>query len=201
MDRKKYLVLTAGGNGTRMGASMPKQFLELGGKPILRLTLERFLQAIPDLHVVTVLPEAHIAHWRHYCVQADFTAPQRLVKSGFTRFHSVQNALAYVPDGALVAIQDGVRPLLSVARIRELFAAAQDVPALIPVLPVTDTLKVLDRRPDGSLAASGELLDRSRVFGAQTPQLFHSELLQAAYAPGFRTSFSRFSFEGSSWGY
>ena len=190
MDRKKYLVLTAGGTGTRMGAAVPKQFLELGGKPILRLTLERFLQAVPDLHVITVLPEAHIAAWRRYCIEAGFTVPQRLVKGGFTRFHSVQNALAYVPDGALVAVQDGVRPLLSVARIRELFAAARDVPALIPVLPVTDTLKVLDRRPDGSLAASGELLDRSRVFGAQTPQLFHSEHLKAAYAQGYRTAFT-----------
>lgn len=190
MDRKKYLVLTAGGSGTRMGAAVPKQFLELGGKPILRRTLERFLEALPDLHVITVLPEAHVAAWRHYCVEADFTAPQRLVKGGFTRFHSVQNALAYVPDGALVAIQDGVRPLLSVGKIRELFALAQTHPAVVPVMPVTDTLKVLEKQPDGSLSSTGEVVDRSRFFGAQTPQIFHSECLKAAYAQGFNTLFT-----------
>ena len=190
MDRKKYLVVTAGGMGTRMGASVPKQFLELGGKPILRCTVERFLQAVPDLHVITVLPAGHVASWRRYCIEADFTVPQRLVKGGFTRFHSVQNALAYVPDGALVAIQDGVRPLLSVGKIRELFAAAQAVPALIPVMPATDSLKVLEKQADGTLRSTGEVLDRSRVYGAQTPQIFYSEQLKAAYAQGYRTSFT-----------
>ena len=122
MERKKFLIVTAGGMGTRMGGSVPKQFLELDGKPILRLTIERFLQAEPDLQVLTVLPQAHVSTWRQYCIKADFTCPQRLVKGGFTRFHSVQNALAFVPDGALVAVHDGVRPLLSIGRIRELRA-------------------------------------------------------------------------------
>ena len=92
MERKKFLIVTAGGMGTRMGGSVPKQFLELDGKPILRLTIERFLQAEPDLQVITVLPQAHVSTWRQYCIKADFTCPQRLVKGGFTRFHSVQNA-------------------------------------------------------------------------------------------------------------
>ena len=147
MERKKFVIVTAGGTGTRMGASVPKQFLELKGKPILRLTIEKFLEAEPGIHVITVLPEAHVATWREYCIKADFNCPQRLVKGGFTRFHSVKNALEYVPEGALVAVQDGVRPLLSVEKIRTLFAAAENVPALVPVLPVTDTLKVLKRRP------------------------------------------------------
>jgi 2-C-methyl-D-erythritol 4-phosphate cytidylyltransferase len=176
--------------GTRMGGSVPKQFIQLEGKPILRLTIERFLEAVPDVQVITVLPEAHIATWRQYCIKEDFTCPQRLVKGGFTRFHSVKNALAFVPDGALVAVQDGVRPLLSIGKIRELFTLAQNVPALIPVMPVTDTLKVLDRKKDGTLAASGESIDRSRIFGAQTPQLFYSELLKQAYGQGFDTLFT-----------
>ena len=190
MERKKYLVITAGGTGTRMGGPVPKQFLELEGKPILRLTLEKFLEAEPDLQIITVLPEAHVSTWRQYCLQAGFTCPQRLVKGGFTRFHSVKNALAFVPDGALVAVHDGVRPLLSAGRIRELFAQAQGVPALIPVMPVTDTLKVLEKRPGGALAATGESIDRSRIFGAQTPQLFYSELLKKAYTQGFDTLFT-----------
>lgn len=190
MERKKFLIVTAGGMGTRMGGSVPKQFLELDGKPILRLTIERFLQAVPDLQVITVLPQAHVSTWRQYCIKADFTCPQRLVKGGFTRFHSVQNALAFVPDGALVAVHDGVRPLLSIGRIRELFAQAQGVPALIPVMPVTDTLKVLEKKADGSLSATGEPIDRSRIFGAQTPQIFYSELLKQAYGQGFDTLFT-----------
>ena len=190
MERKKYLVVTAGGSGTRMGSALPKQFLQLGGRAVLQRTIEQFLEACPDIKVITVLPEAHVAWWRRYCRERNFNCPQRLVSGGFTRFHSVKNALAHIPDGVLVAVQDGVRPLLSTARIRSLFAAAQDVPALIPVLPVTDTLKVLDRQPDGSLQATGETLDRSRIYGAQTPQLFHSELLKAAYTQGYSTAFT-----------
>ena len=190
MERKKFLIVTAGGLGTRMGASVPKQFLELEGKPILRLTLERFMEAEPDLHIITVLPEEHVGTWRQYCQKFSFSCPQRLVKGGFTRFHSVKNALAYVPDGVLVAVQDGVRPLLSIGKIRELFAAAQKVPALVPVLPVTDTLKVLQKDDSGILRSTGESVDRSRIWGAQTPQIFHSEDLKAAYTQGYDTLFT-----------
>ena len=190
MDRKKYLIVTAGGTGSRMGGAVPKQFLELGGKPILRLTIERFLEAEPSLHIVTVLPQEHVSSWRAYCLKADFTVPQRLVKGGFTRFHSVKNALAYVPDGALVAVHDGVRPLVSEGKIRELFARAEQAPAVIPVMPSTDTLKVLDKAPDGSLVTSEEEVDRSRIWGAQTPQIFWSEALKSAYAQGFDTRFT-----------
>ena len=189
MERKKYLVVTAGGMGARMGASVPKQFLELAGKPILRLTIERFLEAVPGIKVITVLPESHIGEWRAYCLRENWRCPQRLVKGGFTRFHSVKNALACVPDGALVAIQDGVRPFISTAKLEELFREAEQVPALIPVLPVTDTLKKL-RKEDGRLCSTGETVDRSLFYGAQTPQLFWSEELKAAYGQVFNTCFT-----------
>ena len=190
MGRKRYLIVTAGGIGTRMGGPVPKQFLELDGKPILRLTMERFLEADPDIQIITTLPEAHIVPWRQYCLKESFHCRQRLVKGGFTRFHSVKNALEYVPDGALAAIHDGVRPLVSTAFIRRLWKEAENVPALIPVMPIVETLKVLERRPDGRLVSTGERADRSRIFGAQTPQLFHSEDLKAAYTQGFDTLFT-----------
>lgn len=189
MGRKKYLVVTAGGTGTRMGAAVPKQFLELEGIPILRRTIEVFLLAVPDIQIITVLPEDHVAYWRQYCLRAGFVCPQRLVKGGFTRFHSVKNALKFVPDGALVAVQDGVRPLVSVDKVRELFEAAETAPAVIPVMPVTDTLKVLEKR-NGTLTVTGETVDRSRIFGAQTPQVFQSEALKAAYTLQFDTAFT-----------
>ena len=181
MSRKRYLVVTAGGSGTRMGAALPKQFLELDGKAILQRTIERFVEACPDIHVVTVLPAEHIAWWRKYCQERGFNCPQRLVKGGFTRFHSVKNALAWVPDGAVVAVHDGVRPLVSVRLLREMFGAMDAVRALIPVTPCTDTLKVLEKEADGTLRTVDETVDRQRIFGAQTPQLFLSEDLKSAY--------------------
>ena len=190
MERKKYLVVTAGGSGTRMGAFLPKQFMELRGKPILRLTIERFMEACEDIQVITVLPSSYMGRWRDYCVRESFHCPQHLVSGGFTRFHSVQNALEQVPDGALVAIHDGVRPFMSALKIRALFDLAREHPAVIPVLPVTDTLKVLEKKADGTLVAAPEVVDRSRIYGAQTPQIFHSELLKKAYTQGFDTLFT-----------
>ena len=190
MERKKYLVVTAGGSGTRMGTELPKQFLPLGGRAVLQMTIERFREACPDIQVVTVLPEAHLAWWRRYCREHGFNCPQRLVPGGFTRFHSVKNALAHVPDGVVVAVHDGVRPLLSAGLIRTMFDRMGSVRALIPVVPSVDTLKVLDPAPDGSLATSAETVDRTRIYGAQTPQMFLSEDLKAAYGQGYDLSFT-----------
>ncbi len=190
MSRKKYLVVTAGGSGTRMGSDLPKQFLPLDGRAVLQRTVERFLEACPDIHVITVLPEAHIAWWRRYCQEKGFNCPQRLVKGGFTRFHSVKNALEFVPDGAVVAVHDGVRPLVSVSLLREMFARMETVRALVPAVPAVDTLAVLDRAADGSLQDAGETVDRSRIWGVQTPQMFLSEDLKAAYSQGFDLSFT-----------
>ncbi|MBP5484068.1 MAG: 2-C-methyl-D-erythritol 4-phosphate cytidylyltransferase [Bacteroidales bacterium] len=189
MERKKYLVVTAGGTGTRMGAAVPKQFLTLDGVPILRRSIEAFLRAVPDIQVITVLPEAHIAYWRQYCLKENFICPQRLVKGGFTRFHSVKNALKYVPGNAIVAVHDGVRPLVTPAKIKELFSMAENASAVIPVMPVTDTLKVLDKK-DGVFVSAGESIDRSRIFGAQTPQVFQADKLKAAYTLQFDTLFT-----------
>jgi len=191
MERKKYLVVTAGGSGLRMGAALPKQFLSLDGRAVLQRTIERFVEACPDIQVITVLPEGHVAWWRHYCQEKSFNCPQRLVKGGITRFHSVRNALAHVPDGAVVAVHDGVRPLLSLSLIREmLLQVDRGVRALIPVVPTVDTLAVLDKAPDGMLQDTGELVDRSRIYGVQTPQVFRSEDLKAAYAQGYDTLFT-----------
>ena len=190
MERKKYLVVTAGGAGTRMGSALPKQFLELGGRAVLQRTVEQFMEACPDIKVITVLPEAHMAWWRRYCRERNFNCPQRLVPGGFTRFHSVKNALAFVPDGAIVAVHDAVRPLLSPALIQAMFERMDTVRALIPVVPCVDTLAVLDKAEDGTLCDSGEEVDRSRIFGAQTPQIFRSEDLKAAYGQGFDPAFT-----------
>jgi 2-C-methyl-D-erythritol 4-phosphate cytidylyltransferase len=190
MGRKKYLIVMAAGSGTRMGAEMPKQFIELGGKAVLQMTIEKFMAACPDIKVVTVLPEAHIEYWRNYCLERNFNCPQILVRGGITRFHSVKNALSKIPDGAVVAVHDGVRPLVSVEFIKEMFNNAENQPALIPVLPCVDTIKVLLNKDGELVTAEGQTVDRSVLYGAQTPQMFHSEILKNAYQQAFDTAFT-----------
>ena len=182
VERKKYLIVTAGGSGTRMGGATPKQFLELGGVPVLRRTIERFVEAEPSLSIITVLPESHIDMWRRYCIAAGFVCHQRLVGGGFTRFHSVKNALEHIPDGVLVAVHDGVRPFVSTGKIRELFSLAQKYPAVVPVMPVTDTIK--RSNPNGFAI---ETLDRATLWRIQTPQAFSYPLICEAYESLYTT--------------
>lgn len=195
MGRKKFAVIMAGGSGTRMGTQTPKQFLELRGKAIMRRTIETFRQACPDVTIVTVLPEEHMQYWKEYCLKTNFIGHQILVKGGITRFHSVRNALEKVPDGVVVAIHDGVRPLISADLVCRCFEKAEKDPAVIPVVPCVDTMKVLEKKvwDDGSetyIPVAGQAADRSLLYGAQTPQVFHSELLKKAYGQAYDMSFT-----------
>ena len=190
MSREKYVVMMAAGSGSRMGAELPKQFLEIDGKAILQKTIEVFRDALPGIKVITVLPEAFIDYWKDYCIRRNFICPQVLVKGGITRFHSVKNALERVPEGALVAIHDGVRPLVTEKFLQEIFAAAEDVAGLIPVLPCIDTMKVLKAENTVLKSVPGVEADRSVLYGAQTPQIFQSELLKQAYEQPFSPSFT-----------
>ena len=185
----------AAGSGTRMGSDTPKQFLELGGRMILRRTIETIVSACPGVTVVTVLPEQHIGFWKDYCYRTNMICPQILVKGGITRFHSVRNALEKVPDGALVAGHDGVRPLVSEELIEKLFKKADQCQSAIPIVPCIDTMKVLQHKvwEDGTetwTEIPDQKADRSVLYGAQTPQVFHSEILKAAYAQAFDTAFT-----------
>ena len=194
MSRKKYAIIMAAGSGTRMGAEMPKQFIELGGKAILQMTIEVFLSACPGVSIITVLPESHMDYWRQYCLDRNFICPQVLVKGGITRFHSVRNALDKVPEGAVVAVHDAVRPLVTEAFVKTMFEKAETTPALIPVLPCVDTMKVLETKringEDTLVTMEGQTVDRSVLYAAQTPQIFHSETLKEAYGQAFDTAFT-----------
>ena len=184
MRRKIYGIFVAGGSGTRMGGEVPKQFLMLDGRPILQRTIEGFLEAEPDLKVITVLPRVHFQTWKDLCAAYSFNCPQTLVAGGLTRFHSVQNALRKVPDGAIVAIHDGVRPLVSPALVRRMLDRMEEegCRALLPVVPVVDTLRSTDpATPDP---------DRSKIVAVQTPQIFRSEDIKAAYTQAYDLSFT-----------
>lgn len=182
MTRPVYAVFVAGGSGTRMGSDTPKQFLDLGGVCILQRAIENFVRAIPEIKVITVLPKAHFETWKEICLTRGFDCPQLLVEGGITRFHSVRNALEKVPEGAVVMIHDGVRPLIKPETIADMLVRMETCRAIVPATPVTDTLR--------STAPGIPAPDRSQTVAVQTPQVFLSEELKAAYAQPFDTAFT-----------
>ena len=191
MERARFLIVMAGGSGTRMGASVPKQFLEIGGRSVLQMTIGRFVEAVPGLRVITVLPEDYVGMWKDLCYARNFSVPQTIVHGGLTRFHSVRNGLEKVPDGAVVAVHDGVRPMVSPGFIASMFRMGGKFPAVVPAVPCTDTLRPIVRTPEGSLARlEGRTVDRNCIFAIQTPQVFWSEILREAYTQPFDTSFT-----------
>ena len=181
-SREVYAIFVAGGSGTRMGGDVPKQFLDLCGEPVLLRSIGRFLEAAPSAHVIVVLPAAHIQTWRELCVKHAVSFAQTIVKGGMTRFHSVQAALEKVPDGVIVAVHDGVRPLVTPGLVRRMLDTMTTARALIPVLPVTDTLRCLE--------PGAVLPPRSSLVAVQTPQMFLSEDLKRAYSQPYDTAFT-----------
>lgn len=180
---KRYAVIVAGGRGVRMGADRPKQFLDLGGEPVLRRTVECFLAFDPGIELVMALPRDGRDWWRDYCRRTGFLERYSIVTGGITRFHSVQNALKYVGDEGLVAVHDGVRPLLSRELLERVFSAAETCGAAIPAVPVTDSLRRISG--EGSVP-----VDRESLVRVQTPQVFSCRVLKEAYRQPFSTSFT-----------
>lgn len=181
-----YAIIVAGGRGLRMGTDLPKQFLPLGGKPVLMHTLERFHAYDRSLKLILVLPKEQQDYWRQLCAEHQFTTPHSLADGGATRFESSQNGLALIPDGeeGLVAIHDGVRPFVSAEVIDRCFEAAREDYAAIPVLPVTDTLRHVN--PSGY--AMNVPRDNYRI--VQTPQVFDIALAHQAFNQPYRDTFT-----------
>ena len=138
-----YIIIVAGGKGLRMGSDIPKQFLPIGGKPVLMRTLERFRAYSSTLQIILVLPEAQQDYWRQLCEEYHFDVEHQIANGGQTRFHSVQNGLALVPDDAegVVGVHDGVRPFPSIEVIRNCYETARTAKAVIPVIPVVETVR------------------------------------------------------------
>lgn len=197
-----YVIIVAGGKGLRMGGEVPKQFLPIGGRPVLMRTMERFRDYSASLQIVLVLPKAQQDYWRSLCQQHQFpfpavAAPARLeacpttdglwsyllADGGETRFHSVQNGLALIPDDAegVVGIHDGVRPFVSVDVIRRCYETARTDKAVIPVVPVVETLRHIPSQKN---------VMRSDYCLVQTPQVFDIQLLKAANRQPYRDTFT-----------
>jgi 2-C-methyl-D-erythritol 4-phosphate cytidylyltransferase len=178
-----YVVIVAGGSGKRMGAEMPKQFLELVGKPVLMHTIERFKLYNEAIEIITVLPENQLRYWYELQKKYSFTVPQTLVKGGSTRFYSVRNGLKFVNVPGLVAIHDGVRPFVSIDTIKRCFETAEKLGNAIPVISPSDSLRMLTDQ--GSVP-----VDRRQMRLIQTPQVFSSSLIKEAYKQSYRPEFT-----------
>jgi len=182
MKPNDYIIIVAGGKGLRMGGEVPKQFLPVGGIPVLMRTLLRFREYSPDLNIILVLPQAQQDYWRGLCQQHQFRMDYQLADGGKTRFHSVQNGLALIPDDAqgVVGVHDGVRPFVSVDVIRRCYDEARRSKAVIPVVPVVETLRHVER--------GNVFRDEYRL--VQTPQTFDIQLLKAANRQPYRDTFT-----------
>lgn len=183
-DRSRYVIITAGGSGTRMGTSLPKQMLPLAGKPVLMRTVELFLSLPFEVNLILVINKEIREAWLRYCRESGFDRNYYLVNGGLSRYHSVKNALKYLPDGAVVAVHDGVRPLVTRDALVRMFKCALDCPALVPVVPPVDSLRCIGEN------SSSEVVDRSLYRCVQTPQFFHSEVLKRAYNEPFSPLFT-----------
>ena len=183
---ERYAIIVAGGKGLRMGGEIPKQFLPIGGKPVLMRTIEVFRQAYPDIHIVLVLPAPQQDYWLKLCRDYDFAVPVQIADGGETRFHSVSNGLKLIPDDAvgLVGVHDGVRPFVAIETIRRCYEEAMDKGAVVPVISVVETLRQL--RKDGASVT----LPRDEYKLVQTPQTFRISLLKEAYQQSFVPSFT-----------
>ena len=184
MDR--YAILVAGGKGLRMGSDIPKQFLPLRGRPVLMHTIDVFRRTYPDIHIILVLPREQQDYWRQLCGQHGYDVELCVADGGETRFHSVHNGLSLIPDDArgVVGVHDGVRPFVSPETIRRCFESAEEFGAVVPVVPVVETVRQV--LADGSSMT----VDRNAYRLVQTPQTFDIQLLKKAYGQPFDPFFT-----------
>ena len=181
---KRYAIIVAGGKGLRMGGDLPKQFIPIEGRPVLMRTLDTFHACDESIQIILVLPRDHQDYWRELCVQYQFAVPHRIADGGVTRFHSVQSGLSQVdaPE-ALVAVHDGVRPFVSHEVISRCYAEAEAHGAVVPVIPVVETVRQLTG--EGSVT-----VDRNAYRLVQTPQTFRATLLRRAYEQPYTDAFT-----------
>ncbi len=182
MIQARYAIIVAGGKGTRMGSQIPKQFLPIAGKPVLMHTLERFAQAKTTISVVLVLPQNQFEPWEALCKKYRFTLPHQCVIGGATRTESVFNGLQVLPEQGLVAVHDGVRPLVSDALIERAYQTAAAKGNAIAAVPLKDSIRQL--HPDGTSYA----VDRSMFQLVQTPQTFQLALFKEAYRQAMQSA-------------
>ena len=180
---KKYAIIVAGGAGTRMGTEVPKQFIEIKGKPVLMHSMSRFFNFDVNTNLIIVLPEHQIDYWKKLCIVHAFNVPHQIVIGGSERFYSVKNGLSLVESDALVAIHDAVRPLVSLQTIYNAFEAATKYGSGIPAIPMNDSIRQFD-------GENNFAVNRSNYKIIQTPQCFSSSAIKTAFSQAYKTEFT-----------
>ncbi len=178
------VLIVAGGSGTRMGGPLPKQFIDLCGKPVIVHTVERFCDALPEARIYIALGEGMEQLWERVAVQYELLRECRVCRGGRTRFETVRNSLAAISPCDIVLVHDAVRPLVPLEVIRDVVRVAREHGAAIPVVTPTDSFRIV---MDGERS---EPLDRARLRAVQTPQGFRYDLLKQAYGQPYRDTFT-----------
>ncbi len=184
---ERFAILVAGGQGLRMGGDVPKQFLPLGGRPVLMHTIDRFREVFPDMHIIVVLPQGQHDYWHDLCRRHHLEGGFLTAPGGDTRFHSVLNGLNAIPadvSEGLVGVHDGVRPFVSRDTLRRCYEEAARSGTAVPVTPVVETLRHVS--PDGESMT----VPRSDYRLVQTPQVFSLALLRQAYRQPYAPQFT-----------
>jgi 2-C-methyl-D-erythritol 4-phosphate cytidylyltransferase len=180
---KKFVIIVAGGTGSRMHAHVPKQFLNINGKPILFYTIKCFDNYLKGIPIILVLPEPYIDYWKSITRKNSFNISHQITKGGDTRILSVKNGLKLINEPGLIAIHDGVRPLVSKETLHTVFLEAEKVGNAIPAIPVTESMRKVDIK-------NSEPVNRDNYRLIQTPQCFHSDLIKKAYEQEFKEEFT-----------
>jgi len=183
MYSKKIAIIVAGGTGQRMGSVVPKQFIEVEGKPILLHTIDQFVAAFADIEFVIVLPEGYIEEGNELLNNSNIINKVAFVAGGDTRFQSVKNGLTQVNEKAIVFVHDAVRCLLTPALIQRCYQQAVEKGSAIPAVSATDTVRLLEGN-------THKVIDRENVMQIQTPQTFQSELLITSFQQNYQPSFT-----------
>lgn len=179
----RYALIVAGGSGSRMGTVIPKQFLELAGKPVLMHTIEKFRKFESSIRIIVVLPEDHIGLWHELTDKYSFPVSHDIVSGGATRFESVKNGLQLIKSRGYVAIHDGVRPLVSRDTILRCFTEAERYGNAVPVSSPADSLRLITDQ--GNIP-----VNRHHLRLIQTPQVFDTELIIKAYQQEYSPEFT-----------
>lgn len=179
----KHVIIVAGGIGKRMHSEIPKQFLNIAGKPILIHTFECFINYSKDIKITLVLPKPYIDFWKSLCKRFNFETEHIVKEGGKTRFNSVRNGLKDIHSDSLIAIHDGVRPLVSKETLNRVFKKAEESGNAIPVVKINESLRKINDN-------NSFFVNRREYRLIQTPQCFHAELIKKAYQQDFKEEFT-----------
>ena len=177
---KKVALIVAGGDGKRMNSDVPKQFLHLNNRPILLHTIKKFSHFDK---IILVLPEKKIDYWNQLCQKFNFNKNYILVKGGKNRFYSVKNGLEKINEKSIVAIHDGVRPLVSKHLIDNLISQTKEKNGVVPVVPVKNSIRKVK-------GLNSIFINRDDLYQVQTPQCFISSDIKDAYNQEFTKKFT-----------